>query len=446
MTELFDRRVALGALTSSAVFGVTKIDGGKKQGEPHSELGSIDPRQFGAKYDGVSDDSEALQKAIMACASPRGWADLIISGPMKIDKPVVIDRTVDKTIGIFQIQGSGRGEIIIGSDYVFDSNIDYAIHPVSEGIRIKNLSILGESGYLFSRKFLRIQIYECYFSGTGIIFSENYVQSVEVFGTKFIRRNKNPLISCKDAYDIHFKYCHFENSGKILYINGSANCISMVSCVIESCSLETISINSINSFTFMSNYTENNEGNTIYLGYLEGKSRSIYICGNNFKRNNNKSEIYLGRAEGVVSIANYCSGNLYDTGFIKNGDILSLSDIILGELYSTKLNFTRLNLDSHKSKGEIDLRSVKSEEKTVLNDDINIIIDANGENNIVYLPLSIEYKYRKMLIINETKFSIAVSANENGKIIHNGQKNMVILGSFCSLNVVEYFDNRWCVE
>lgn len=332
-----DRRTALTAVSAGMV-AFSAAEGSDRSPNAIRD-GIIDVAQFGARYDGRTDSRRALQAAIDACSRHKPWRALSISGPIYISGPVFIDRPVDKSHGIFLITGVGSGEINApDGSIIFESRLDGDI-PTSEYLNFERLTVGGRGTFLLSGKFLRVQIDNCQFIRSNIIGSAEYIQSLDVNGSRFIGESGSPIISAKAGYNIVIRSCNFESTGCILSI-GSVSGIVISSSVFEGCRETAIRIEGANGFYFHGNYTEQNRLPTICLGVNSGKSRGIAFIGNNFKGGVSASahsfEVELGNAEGVYSGGNYCSGNLYNNRLISQGGVNSIGDFAAGNILSYK--------------------------------------------------------------------------------------------------------------
>lgn len=441
-----DRRAMLLALSSSAV---PAGQGDQVRSDGRGSRDPIDPAQFGARYDGVTDDTAALQEAIDACAKTQRWRDLVVSGPLLVTKSVMIDRPVDRSAGIFQIFGASNGHIHIRGDApLFDSRIAMLDHPVSEYIRITGLSISGFGTSIFSGKFLRIQIDNCFIMKTSIMITRKYVQSIEISKNRFIGAAKDELISARDGYDVIIMCNHFERTNKVVSID-NVNGIAIHNNVFESCASTVIEIDGVNGLTFSGNYTEANAGPTIVLGAKLGKSRGISIFGNSLRglqnvAQNTHFEIVLGRAEGVASGGNYCSGNLYDTSYVRLGALCSTSDAVQGKLTSTDYPVAVTPAGVAPKPASVDL-SVGSQAPAV-SAPVTIVRTKVDATSQVQLPISVsDGNLRTITLINEGPGPLAVRVPKGSAFIGAGRADRSLIDAGSARSFMEYARGKWCV-
>lgn len=444
-----DRRSTLFALTSGAI--AAHGGAGAAQGDGSGLRGDVDPIHFGARYDGVSDDSAALQRAVDACAEGGGqWRNLVISGPLLIARSVMIDRPVDRSLGIFQIAGVGNGRLLgKGRAPLFDSRLPMQKDPVSEYVRICDLAVSGGACPLFSEKFIRIQIENCFFDESVVLISRHYIQSLEISSSRFIGKSNYYIIHSNDAYNINIDNCNFERSGKLLKIDNSASGISIDRNVFETCDAPIIDINGVNGLNFNGNYTEYNEGPAILLGNDLGKSRGISIFGNNLKGTHGEGgrqcEIVLGRAEGVASGGNYCSGNLYDTSYLRLGGMRSMGDIAQGRLTSTDIPVDVMPAGVEPAPVILDLSGKDAGDVQLISAPVTIVKGTHRDFRHVQLPVSVSDGYmRKVTLINEALGSVVVKLPGNAGFLMRGAESPGVISPGAVGSFLEYEKGRWC--
>ena len=443
-----DRRQALRA--ASAFGGLVASVGSVPAAAEAAAAGwGVDPARFGARYDGVSDDTNALQKAIDACAANGRWTDLIVSGPLAISKPIMIDRPVDRSSGIFRILGNGAGRLIQKGDHpIFDSRLPMQDHPVSEYVSLINLAVAGNKP-LFSPKFLRIQIDGCFFDKCNLIETNRYVQSLEITRSRFVGGAQGgAIISARQAYDVRITNCNFERTGRIIRFD-SANSVCICGCVMETCHTPIIDIDGVNGMVFNGNYTEGNGGSTIVLGSRMGKSLGISIFGNNLKgvqpSKKGEAEIVLGRSSGVASGGNFCAGNLYDTGYVALGELQSMADEAVGQLTSSDYPAALAPAGTVPAPLVIDLAKAVGSIPTATAA-VTIVQNVRGNLRKILLPTSVSNRFvRHVTIVNEGPEALNVHVASATETLIDNRGGAVSIGPNQARTFLEYRSKHWSV-
>jgi hypothetical protein len=403
----------------------------------------IDPGNFGASYDGKTDDSVAMQKAVDACAEDGRWSDLVVSGPMVLGQPIMIDRPVDRSRELFRITGSRNARLIHrGGRPLFDSRIPMNDDPVSEYLSLANLSISGP-GPLFSEKFLRVQLSECFLDGTSVMFTDKYIQSLELIRCRFVGSQGAELIRARRAYNVTIAHCNFERSESVMRI-GAINGLSVIGCVFESCQQSPFNMDGVNGLTFNGNYVEGNGGPILVLGNNQGHSRGIAIFGNAIMGSagtpKERFEIVLGRVTGAASGGNYCAGNLYDTSFLRVGDMQSMADAAEGKLTSTDCSIALVAADHISAAEELDLTATAL---NVISAVTTIVKGVTDESHVVELPVSVNPGIiRKLTIINAGGRPLLVRAPDRDA--SSKVSTIATVEPGCGKVLLEYEPNVWC--
>lgn len=436
-----------GALLAASV-GLVSLVGpraraGPDRGEPLSN--DVDPRDYGARYDGITDDSVPLQLAIDACAVDGRWKQLVISGPLRTTRSSMIDRPVDRSRQVFRISGRNDAQLIHnGPEPLFDSNITMIDHPVSEYVCVSGITFSG-TGSIFSGKFLRVQILKCYIMGLSAFSTAQYVQSLEISHCRFVDAAALAIVSAKAGYDVTISYSHFERTGTVLQI-GSVNGLSIVGCVFESCQGPVLDVDGVNGMLFNGNYVEENAGPAIVLGSKLGRSQGVSIFGNCIKGATvaaNRYEIVLGRAVGVASGGNYCAGNLYDTSFVMLGDLHSIADATEGRLTSTDYPVSLVAAGTLPKAATLDLGSAP-QSVPILVAPTTVVRGVTDKARTVALPISVSARFqREVTVINAGAGTLLVRAQHPAQIV--GSNGIVAIESGHGARLVEYEAGAWCV-
>lgn len=404
----------------------------------------LDPRRFGARYDGVSDDSTALQAAIAACANDAQWGGIVISGPLFVATPVFIDRPVDRSNEIFHIQGRGNARLINGSKApIFDSKLKNPQHPLSEYILLSNLSISGK-GSIFSRNILRMSLERCYIGKISVIKSDIYIQSLDIMNCRFVEQAEQVLIASQELYNLNVINSHFERTGVVIEAS-IANGVNIAFCVFESCLGPVINIDGVNNLNFSGNYVEGNYGPIIELGRNSGKSRGVFVTSNNIKNTiiseKGRYEIILGRSEQVFSAANFCGGNLYDNSFVGIGGIHSASDYAEGRVAKSEYPISSAIEGSSPAAFALDLSSSGPSSIIPLRP-VVIVNNATDKNRTIYLSKSVSSGLlQKITVINGSGVELKIKPTAGLMMISGSDVNLPVRKS---ITLLEYEAGKWC--
>lgn len=148
------------------------------------EKGSVNLMWAGAKCDGVTDDTVAVQKVVDYCATFSQWPELIIPGKTYLTASVNINRAVDTTSSEWHVRGAGAGSGFHVSSGItmFSSTLTMTNGPVSEWVCWDNLTFSCTSYTLtakvHSKHFLRQRFNSCYFSNIMYGLTDKYYQSL----------------------------------------------------------------------------------------------------------------------------------------------------------------------------------------------------------------------------------------------------------------------------
>lgn len=162
---------------------------------------------LGAKLDGLTDDSAALQRAVDICLAVNPARPLIVQGPCRVERSVLIDRPVDKTHGVFRVIGQGAkgGFVVAGNFALFDSNLDNPSAPLSEHVWFQSIRFeaieTAPKATCLSDKFLRVQFHDCEFERIRALNGKKYAQEWH-FSRCIVRRWTGSFFSSHGGYHI----------------------------------------------------------------------------------------------------------------------------------------------------------------------------------------------------------------------------------------------------
>lgn len=170
------------------------------------------PQQFGAKADGVTDDSEAIRKALLASDVvyfPEGVYSISRQVVLKNNQTIYGDGS-DKTIFNFTSnavttgQDYQRGRVVTGhSSYRLTDDSGNVIEPVSN-ITMKGIGLQG-SYYTSTNEKVLLLLTHC---------SNSYFEDVKsVISAEDTSANTNAMEILINCHDITFRDCQFEHHG-----------------------------------------------------------------------------------------------------------------------------------------------------------------------------------------------------------------------------------------
>jgi hypothetical protein len=176
----------------------------------------VNVMDYGAKCDGVTDDTAAVQAAVTYCVD--NFKDLYIPGICLLTSSVNIDRVVGgidshEYFNIFS--DNGGGFYIDTAINMFSSTLTYpsSFYPVSQMINFQNIKFIGKSvtldqpfltgAYVLNGdKFLRTKFTSCSFVYVSCLSTTEYVQSIYLYDCN-ARFWKDDFFKAVTGYDIH---------------------------------------------------------------------------------------------------------------------------------------------------------------------------------------------------------------------------------------------------
>lgn len=321
--------------------------------------GSVDAGWFGAKYDGTTDDSAAVQLCVNYCLSFQRAKSMLISGRARLAASVKIDRLVDNTYSEFLIHGLGEGAGFYATTNVvmFDSNLAITTDPRSEWVTFKDLqfeaSSVGLSVYVMSKAFLRIKNINCNYRLLRYCSSTIYMQTHHFLAVN-IRNTPNPFIDTNGSYDIKLLLSVAENcNGFLRSISTATGTVGIIiaDSVVEGVQTTFFTGTGIHGFQYRGIHSEGNFSPELNFwgGGLRNHSVMVEAC---YVINPAGPMVAHGPTDCALSVANYVENAFHSTvgqctEFDSIGDFAgTLSDFPL----STKIG-------SHRSKTPAIFRS-----------------------------------------------------------------------------------------
>lgn len=304
---------------------------------------TVNVRDFGAKCDGSTDDTTAVQAAVDYCGTFSQWPALLIPGKTKLTASINIDRAVDTETSEFRIIGVGpaAGFYVTTAITMFTSSIAMTSAPVSEHIAFEGIQFECDNNataaYVVSGKLLRVRFVDCFFQAIKCLTSTVYAQDYRFIGCK-MRAWSGTFFSCMGAYAITSTACVYEFGGAGFYLvdtsnnTGALGC-SFVSNLFENCSSYFLTGNLVKSLHISGNYFEDNTGVTLDLTYNTSNanygitfSGNLIISNATNKANSSFFEVKWGNTVQAISSGNYTDGRLHNIDLITSQAISIFGD------------------------------------------------------------------------------------------------------------------------
>jgi len=322
---------------------------GEAQGSSGSTRATMLLSSFGAKLDGIADDSAALQRAVDACLTSAPACPLVIDGVCRVERPVYIDRRVDRTRGVFRIIGSGAfgGFVVAGNFALFDSRLLHASQPTSEHIWFQSIRFertpSAPLATALSDKFLRVQFHECEFEAIKVLNADRYAQEWH-FSRCIAQRWPGAFFSSHGGYHIISQGGKYQNGGGAVFniVDPTLNSAGCVGCsfhqdVTESNSGSFIRAAVVQGLSVAGLYSEGNHGPTLDFDNA-APNRGISVTGSMFARKDEDRgssdlfDIRWGRIEAGHAAGNYSTGRLHLHRSSTDGELHIAGDFAILEL------------------------------------------------------------------------------------------------------------------
>ena len=224
---------------------------------------------FGAKCDGVTDDSAAVSLAISELSKSPIPKTLFIPGVCLLAAPVLIDRLVDDPKFQSYLTIEGGAFLINFTGVMFTSTLSDPENPKSSMVQFLNVTFEATVPELYSyvldgTKFLRMQFLGCCFNKIRLLSSDRYVQSVYVQSSNARRYYGNFITCTEGCYDIRLQGSVFEQAGPCASLTSAANKAYVGGCNISNNLIEGIhtgpalTLDAIRGITIGGNYFEAN--------------------------------------------------------------------------------------------------------------------------------------------------------------------------------------------
>ena len=290
---------------------------------------------FGAKCDGVTDDSAAVTRAISVLLGLPGNVPktLYIPGTCLLKSPVVIDRRVDELINQCYFTIEGGGFLIDFAGAMFTSTLSDPEMPQSSMVQFSHVTFEATVPELCAYvldgvKFLRMQFLACSFNKVRLLNADKYVQSIYVQSCNARRYYGNFITCTEGAYDVRIQGSVFEQAGPCASLTSKATKAYVGGCNISNNLIEGIhtgpalTFDAIRGITLEGNYFEANAFEDIKMdtarnltGECVNMGVSITGCFSQPLKSNNADLTYRairwGYCFGGKSNSNWSGGRLH---------------------------------------------------------------------------------------------------------------------------------------
>lgn len=326
MTELSRRAVVISALVGASA--------GAAGGAPSDDPGASSPTTFGAKCDGETDDTAAVQRCVDHCLRSPWPRPMIVPGPCLIRGTVYIDLPADNAAKVFWIIccGPSAGFKRLSAGPLFDTLLppvfadDGLIAPVSHYLTFHNALFQGNhaDALILSPRFLRVTFLDCTTSGQirYVDAPRGYLQSFRWERCRS-QGGRGWLASAAKAYDLYWDVT-VERGGGGLHIGALRG--GYVTGQMESSSGPMIDISGATGLTVAIRYTEANEREDVILGREGGACEGVTFVGGCYQPSTENARdpsfynVRLGRVR-ALTVSGYCSGRFFDDTLVDEGYI-----------------------------------------------------------------------------------------------------------------------------
>jgi hypothetical protein len=311
---------------------------------------SVNVKDFGAKGDGVTDDTAAIQAAIDYCLSfenpkVKGQSlipTLVISGLCYITSTLNIDRVEGQT-SQFKIVSDGfvGGFVVTTAITIFSTTFagSNAANPslsvLSNGITFEGLTFQGQAGAIAYAidlpKYVRTRVNNCFFNSISMCTDlVGYIQTAYIDNC-FTRFAPAIFIRTVDAYDVSITNSWWEAcASTVFYAGGAIYKGAFINNLAQGLAGDGhfLDCTSANAVDVCDNYIEFNTGSFIRVTTTDGMT----VAGNyintrqNDPDNRSNASFYevdvLGNANSFTGFGNHATHRLYKFAtLVKNANI-----------------------------------------------------------------------------------------------------------------------------
>ena len=282
IARMLPRRTFLASASLLPAAGAVKA--APAAGSPNT----VDPRQFGAKCDGRTDDSVSVQRAIDACLAHSPPAILSLTGLAAIATPLIIDRKVDASVGRFRIAGNSgdSGLLALKPMTLVETVVGASLYPSSEFLsfeRIRFVASRDGGAAALSSRFLRVQFVDCEFDAVRGCEGATYLQEWTL--TRNLARHwRGSFVQAAGAFALRSLGNKFQYGGAVYDLadqSGQYGCIGCTfdSDIMESCSGHYLGAEQTRAVNVRALYFEGNAGEAVVLNQkFPGSTVSVDGC------------------------------------------------------------------------------------------------------------------------------------------------------------------------
>ena len=321
---------------------------------------------YGAKCDGSTDDTAAIQAAINASAA-NGWFSINLPG-MCVISTVNIDRVNGSTTGELRFQPvpglqGPAGFVTSTAAPMFDSTLT-GTAPVSVGVGFYGLQFYATNNtlaaYVMSPKFGIVTFFDDYFRGIKLVNSSATIQSYRILGGSYALGWTGTFFSALNVYDMSVDNTVFQSGGAGFSVVGGVYGVRFVNNLFEGSAGPFFSGGGDSGLAITGNYTELNTNpdytfSTIYGGSGVNFSGNFMQISASNLANASFWDAITGSPATINSSGNYTNGRMFDdTGgtVIDSGSIVGIalnksgSNIGVAPMYSFSLTTTAATADN----------------------------------------------------------------------------------------------------
>lgn len=327
--------VSGGLLTDERPSTPVSVPSGVVRSVQSKLLDTVSVMDFGAKCDGVTDDSAAVTRAVSVLLGLPGNIPktLYIPGTCLLKSPVIIDRRVDEPINQCYFTIRGGGFLIDFAGAMFTSTLSDPEMPQSSMVQFSHVTFEATTPELYAcvldgNKFLRMQFLACCFNKLRLLNADKYVQSIYVQSCNARRYYGNFITCTEGAYDVRIQGSVFEQAGPCASLTSKAGKAYVGGCNISNNLIEGIhtgpalTFDAIRGITLEGNYFEANAFEDIKMdtarnltGECINMGVSITGCFSQPLESNNANVAYRairwGYCFGGKSNSNWSGGRLH---------------------------------------------------------------------------------------------------------------------------------------
>lgn len=286
----------------------------------------VDPRWFGARCDGTTDDSAAVQAAVDACLKQGPTSAMMLSGPCAIARPIMIDRPVDASGGRLRIVGVGgnAGLRALKPMTMLQTRLTQGDAPASEFVSFEDLYFSAPRGAdvsVLSGSFLRILFRGCDFEAVTLCASTTYLQEWTLEQC-IAYRWRGTFVRAHGAFAFRSVGNKFQHGDEVYRLDdptghtGFAGC-SLERDVVESCSGGYLRATFTRAVQVSGLYAEGNAGtlialNEAQLGQNVTISNCLFVPQDQRRLDPTIFAIKWGHTQNGTSTGNWSGGSLHD--------------------------------------------------------------------------------------------------------------------------------------